>query len=107
MSGVLLVLAIACEVGATLSLRASDGLRKRVWIVPSILGYAIAFTCLGLSLQAGMLVSLAYGIWTAVGVVLIATIARVIWKEPLTKKMALGMGLIATGVLLVQLGANH
>jgi small multidrug resistance pump len=106
-SGVLLALAIACEVGATLSLRASNGLRKRIWLVPAIAGYAIAFTCLGLSLQAGMLVGLAYGIWTAVGVVLIATIARVIWKEPLTKKMALGMGLIATGVLLAQLGANH
>jgi small multidrug resistance pump len=107
MSWLWLILAIGSEVAATLSLRASAGFRKRLWLVPATGGYAIAFTCLGLSLQAGMQVGLAYGIWAAVGVALIAILARAIWKDPLSKKMALGIALIVAGVFLVELGANH
>lgn len=51
-----------------------------------------------------MPVSVAYGIWTAVGIVAIATLARVIWKDPLTGRMLLGTALIIAGVLLVELG---
>lgn len=107
MSWLWLILAIGSEVAATLSLRASEGFRRRLWLIPATIGYAVAFICLGLSLQAGMLVGLAYGIWTASGVALIAILARAIWKDPLTKKMVLGIGLIIAGVLLVEFGANH
>ena len=35
--------AIIAEVFATLSLRASDGLRKKAWIVPVAAGYLVSF----------------------------------------------------------------
>ena len=35
--------AIIVEVFATLSLRASDGFRKKAWIVPVITGYLVSF----------------------------------------------------------------
>lgn len=104
MSWLWLVLAIVFEVGGTLSLRASDGFRKRVWLFPLALSYGAAFVCLGLALAAGMPVGVAYGIWTALGIVLIALLARQIWDEPLTKRMLLGMVVIIAGVLLVELG---
>lgn len=96
-----------CEVFATLSRRASDGFRKRLWLIGVVSGYVLAFTILGFSLAAGMPVGVAYGIWTAVGIVLIALLARTIWKDPLTKRMMLGMLLIMVGVLLVEFGQAH
>lgn len=104
MSWVFLVGAIVAEVSGTLSLRASDGFRRRWWLLPTLLAYLVAFTLLGLSLDAGMPVGVGYGIWVAVGIALIAVLARGIWKDPLTARMILGIGLIAGGVLLVEIG---
>lgn len=103
MSWVWLLLSIGCEVTGTLSLRASDGFRKRHWLVPIALSYTVAFIFLGLTLNAGMPVGVAYGLWTAIGIVLIAVLARTIWKEPLTRRMLAGIALIILGVLLVEL----
>jgi small multidrug resistance pump len=100
--------AILVEVVATLSLRASDGFRKKAWIVPVILGYLASFYLLWVSLSLGMPVGIAYGVWTACGVALVAVIARVLFKEPLTWVMMLGIALIVTGVLTIELaGAVH
>jgi small multidrug resistance pump len=95
--------AIAIEVVATLSLRASDGFRKRAWIVPVVLGYLISFYLLWLSLSLGMPVGIAYGVWTACGVALVAIIARFLFSERLTWVMALGIALIVAGVLTIEL----
>lgn len=100
-------LAIACEVGATLSLRASDGFRRRLWLIPVALGYVLAFISLHRALALGVPVGVAYGIWTAVGIVAVALLARTLWRDPLTPRMLLGIGVIIIGVLLVELGAGH
>lgn len=104
MTWVWLITAVVLEVAGTLSLRASDGLRRRRWLVPIFVSYALSFTCLGMSLAAGMHVGVAYGIWTAAGIALIAMLARVIWRDPLTKRMLLGIAVIVAGVVLVELG---
>jgi len=100
--------AILIEVIATLSLRASDGFRKKAWIVPVIAGYLASFYLLWVSLSLGMPVGIAYGVWTACGVALVAIIARVLFSDPLTWVMALGIALIVAGVLTIELaGAVH
>ena len=104
MSGVWLAAAIAAEITGTLGLRASDGFRNRPWLLLVAAGYAAAFGFLALALAAGMPVGVAYGIWTATGIALVALLARVIWKDPLTKRMLLGIAIIAIGVLLVEIG---
>jgi small multidrug resistance pump len=106
MTTLYLISAILIEVAATMSLRASDGLRKRRWIAPIIIGYASAFYLLSLALAGGLAVGVAYGIWAATGIALTAILAKFIFKEPLTKIMACGIALIAAGVLVVELGAN-
>ncbi|GAA1481628.1 SMR family transporter [Gordonia sinesedis] len=103
MTWVWLLLAIAAEVVGTLSLRASDGLRRKRWLLVVAVAYLCAFGFLSLSLAAGMLIGVAYGIWTAVGIVAVALLARVIWRDPLTPRMIAGMVVIAAGVLLVEL----
>lgn len=95
--------AIAVEVFATLSLRASDGLRRKAWIAPIVLGYLASFYLLWLTLHLGMPVGVAYGVWTACGVALVAVIAKFAFRDPLTPKMVVGIALIVAGVLTIEL----
>jgi small multidrug resistance pump len=103
-----LAAAIGIEVVATLSLRASDGFRKKAWIVPVVGGYLASFYLLWLTLSLGMPVGIAYGVWTACGVALVAVIARFLFKEALTWTMAAGIALIIAGVLTIEMsGVVH
>lgn len=104
MSWLYLSFSIISEIIGTLSLRASDGFRKKIWILPLTVFYALAFFFLALTIAEGMPVAVAYGIWSAIGVALIALLGRVIWKEPLTPRMIVGLVLIMIGVLLVEIG---
>jgi small multidrug resistance pump len=106
MSGLLLAGAILAEVGATLSLRMA-AIGSRRWYLPVVAGYLLAFTLLSGALAAGMPLGVAYGIWTAVGIVVTAVLSRVLFREALTPLMLAGMGLIVAGVLLVELGGAH
>ncbi|WP_206535848.1 DMT family transporter [Microbacterium endophyticum] len=98
--------AIAFEVTGTMALRASEGLRKKIWIAPVLASYVLAFSLLFLCLEQGMPVGVAYGIWSACGVALTAVLARILFKEPFTWVMGLGVIAIAGGVLLIELGAR-
>jgi small multidrug resistance pump len=95
--------AIVIEVFATLALRASEGFRKRVWIGPVVLGYVASFMLLSVTLSLGMPVGIAYGVWSACGVALVAVIARLLFDEPLTLVMVAGIALIIGGVLTIEL----
>jgi small multidrug resistance pump len=95
--------AIVLEVLATLALRASDGLRKKLWLIPILLGYLGSFVMLSVSLSLGMPVGIAYGVWSACGVALVAVLARFLFAEALTPMMAAGIGLIIAGVLTIEL----
>lgn len=100
--------AIVLEVCATLSLRASDGFRNRVWIAPVVIGYVASFTLVYLTLSLGMPVGIAYGVWSACGVALVALLSKVLFDEPLTPVMIGGIGLIIAGVLTIDLtGSAH
>lgn len=107
MTWLLLSLAIASEVTATLSLRASEGLRRRRWIPVIAIGYLAAFTLLGTILALGMPVGVAYGIWAAAGVALTAVLGRVIFKDHFSAMMAVGVALIAVGVGMIEFGGAH
>lgn len=103
-----LIGAIVVEVAATLSLRASDGLRKKVWLVPVIVGYVVSFSFLSWSLSLGMPVGIAYGVWSACGVALVAVFAKYLFAEPLTWVMGLGIAFIIAGVLTIEvIGSVH
>ena len=103
----LLALAIAVEIMATLSLRATDGFS---WLVPSLLvlgGYAVSFFLLSLVLQRGFEVAVVYALWSAVAIVSIAVIGALFLGERLTVVQVLGMALIVAGVLALELGAHR
>ncbi|MEV4774102.1 DMT family transporter [Microbacterium sp. LWH12-1.2] len=107
MTWLLLAIAIASEVTATLSLRASEGLRRRRWIPVIVVGYLLAFTLLGAVLAMGMPVGVAYGVWAAAGVAITAILGRMLFKDHFSAMMAIGVALIAAGVALIEFGGGH
>ena len=98
-----LAAAIALELSATLSLKVATG-GRRVWYVVVVAGYLGAFVMLSLTLEAGLGLGVAYGIWSAVGVALTAIASYAFFDEPFTPLMATGIALIIGGVLLIELG---
>ncbi|MFI6300043.1 DMT family transporter [Nonomuraea sp. NPDC050790] len=103
----MLVVAIALEVVATLSLRAMNGFENPGWLAAVVLGYLGAFILVAQVLKAGMPVGVAYGIWAASGVALTAVIGAIIFGDALTWLIGLGIVLIIGGVLLVELGSQR
>jgi small multidrug resistance pump len=101
---VLLIAAIAVEVAATLSLRASQN--HSAWLAVVIAGYVGSFVLLTAVLRAGMPVGVAYGIWGASGTAATAVLAAWIFGDPFTWPIAMGIGLIIVGVLLVEFGSR-
>ena len=98
--------AVVCEVVATLCLRmAPTG--RRIWYAPVAVGYLIAFVMLSITLNEGLGLGVAYGIWAAAGVALTAIASKYLFGEPFTKVMAGGIALIIAGVLMIELGAAH
>lgn len=100
----LLLTAILCEVSASLSLKAA--VDEPLFYVVVALGFTAAFAALAAVLRRGMGIGVAYGIWSATGVVLTTTLSAVIYGEVVTGVMGLGIVLIIGGVLLVELGSR-
>ncbi len=104
MTAALLVLAVVAEVTGTLSLRESRGLRRPGWVAATAGAYLLALGLLAVVLQRGMPVGVAYGVWAALGIVLTAVAGRVLFRDPLTTQMVVGMAVVLAGVALVELG---
>jgi small multidrug resistance pump len=100
----LLASAIVSEVAATLALRASQD--RSLWLVVVVAGYLAAFVLLTLVLRTGMAIGVTYGIWGACGTAATAVLAAAIFGDPLTWAIAVGIGLIIAGVLLVEFGSH-
>lgn len=96
--------AIASEVAATLSLKASEGF-TRLWpSVVVVIGYVFAFYALSRAMVLGMAVGTAYAVWAGVGVAAVATLGVLLFGERLSWPQVLGMVLVVAGVLAIQLG---
>jgi small multidrug resistance pump len=101
----LLAGAIIFEVSGTLSLRSSEGLTRLGPSAFTAVGYAASFVLLSQVLKLGLPVGIAYGVWAATGVALVAILGNVLYGERLTAVMFAGFALIAAGVALVEIGA--
>ncbi|QPE03522.1 QacE family quaternary ammonium compound efflux SMR transporter [Microbacterium schleiferi] len=99
-----LIGAILLEVGGTLSLRLA--VDSAIWFVGVGVGYVGAFACLTLLLRAGAPIGLTYGVWAASGVALTAVLAAILFGDPLTWLMSLGIVIVIAGVFLVEVGAG-
>ena len=101
----LLAGAIATEVTASLSLKAA--LDHPAFYLVVVVGYIAAFVFLSFVLREGLALGVAYGIWGALGVALTAIMSFLVFGEPLTIVMGIGLALIILGVLVVELGSQR
>lgn len=97
---VLLALAIACEIVATSSLKASAGLTKPWFALTALVGYVIAFSALARCLHA-LPVGVVYAVWSGVGTAAVALIGATCFDERLDATRLTGIALIVTGVLVL------
>lgn len=95
-----LAIAIVAEVMATLSLKASNGFSDSTSSAICVVGYAVAFYFLSLVLKT-VPVGIAYAIWAGMGIVLIASISAVIYKQLPDLAAVVGMLLILAGVMVI------
>jgi small multidrug resistance pump len=102
MNWLYLLAAIVAEVIGTTALKVSDGF-TRLW--PSLVvvaAYATAFFFLALTLRV-IPVSIAYAIWSGVGVALITLIGWLWFQQKLDVAGVVGIALIIAGVLVLNL----
>ena len=100
-----LATAIIAEVIATSALKASHEFTRLVPTLIVVTGYLTAFYFLTLSLRV-IPVGIAYAIWAGLGIVLIAIISWIVYGQKLDLPALVGMGLIISGVLVINLFSN-
>ena len=102
-----LVGAILSEVVATTALKLSEGFSRLVPSIVVVVGYVAAFALLSQALTRGMTIGVAYGVWAAAGVAIIAIIGAVFLGESMTWVQVGGIALVIAGVLALELGGRH
>jgi len=101
-----LALAIVAEVIATTALKsATVGGNKIISYGIVAVGYIVSSLLLAQSLTKGVPLGIAYAIWAGVGVVLVAVISWVLFRESLTWLQIAGMALVIGGVTLLEIGS--
>jgi small multidrug resistance pump len=95
-----LVLAIASEIVATVSLKLSDGFTKPLPVVAVVAGYGLSFYALSITLRTIPL-GVVYAIWSGVGTAAVVLIGLFLFRETLDAVKVAGIGLIIAGVVLL------
>jgi small multidrug resistance pump len=104
-----LAVAIIAEVTATSALKATDEFTKLYPSLIVIIGYGVAFYFMTLVLRT-IPVGVTYAVWSGLGVVLVAIVGAVLYKQIPDVAAIIGMGLIIIGVLVIHVfskSASH
>ncbi|MFZ4893687.1 DMT family transporter [Plantibacter sp. Mn2098] len=99
--------AILLEVLATLSLRATGGFSHPFWYIVVVIGYLGAFWALSVILARGMPLGVAYGVWSACGIALVAVLGAIVFGDALSWVSGSGIVLIIGGVLMLEFGSQR
>ncbi len=99
----LLIIAICPEVFGSSMWKLREGFKKILPTIGVIVGYAIAFYMLSLTLQL-LPLGLAYAIWAGVGTALTALVGITLYKEGINLRKMAGILLIIGGVALLNSG---
>jgi len=95
-----LAIAIITEVAATSALKASQEFTKLIPSLVVVIGYGVAFYLLTLVLRT-IPVGIAYALWAGMGIVLVAIIGAILYKQIPDFPAAVGIGLIVAGVVVI------
>ncbi|NNJ09354.1 multidrug efflux SMR transporter [Chloroflexales bacterium ZM16-3] len=95
-----LLAAIVSEVIGTTALKFSDGFSRPLPSLIVVVGYALSFYLMSLSLRSIPL-GTAYAIWSGLGTAATVAIGVLLWKESLDPARVIGIALIIAGVLVL------
>jgi small multidrug resistance pump len=99
--------AIVLEVAGTVSMKLSHGFSNALPSVLLFVFYGASFTCLNFALRT-IDVSVAYAIWSALGLMLVAAIGILVLRESASALKLASIALIVAGVAgLYTGGASH
>ena len=93
------VLAVVCDAVATACLKASCGFTRLRAVAGAVLGYVCFFLAMGQAL-ARLPLAVAYGIWSGLGMALVAGLGMLCFGERLDWRRVCGLVLIGFGVAL-------
>ncbi|REF00134.1 DMT family transporter [Thermomonospora umbrina] len=102
---VLVGLAIAAEVMATLSLRASEGFTKWGPSAVVVVGYIVSFILLAKALTS-LNVGPVYAIWSALGTIGAFVGGVLLFDEPVRPVAIAGAAIIVVGVVVMNVGGG-
>ena len=97
-----LTIAVISEVIATSALKATDNFTNWQPTVIVVIGYISAFYFLSLTLRT-MPLGIAYALWCGFGIVLVAIIGWVVYRQSLDAAACIGIALIGAGALILSL----
>ena len=102
MTYVILAFAVLAETIGTAALQASQQFTRPLPSVLVVISYALAFWLLSIVLRS-LPVGIAYALWSGLGIVFIAIIGLVVFGQRLDWPAVLGIGLILSGILVINL----
>jgi len=97
-----LAIAILAEVAATSALKASEEFTKVIPILVIIVGYGAAFYFMTLVLRT-IPIGVTYAVWSGLGIVLVAIVGAVLYKQIPDAPAIIGMVFIITGVAIMNI----
>lgn len=103
---VLLLGAIVVEVVAATATRLSSGFTRPWPTAVAAVGVLSAYYLLSLVLKRGMDLGVAYAIWAALGISLVALVGAVFLGDSLSAVQLLGVALVITGVVCLEVGGR-
>jgi len=100
MAYIYLAIAIIAEVASTSALKASEEFTKFIPSLIVIVGYGASFYLLTLVLRT-ISVAITYAVWSGAGIVLVAIIGVILYKQIPDIPAVIGMGLIVAGISII------
>ncbi|WP_072932241.1 multidrug/spermidine efflux SMR transporter subunit MdtI [Nissabacter archeti] len=97
-----LALATGLEIGGNILLKYSNGFRRPLYGLGSLVAVLAAFSALAQAVK-GIDLSVAYALWGGFGLVATVTAGWILFGQRLSSKGWLGMALLLTGMVLIKL----
>ncbi len=101
-----LTIAIVTEVAATSALKASAEFTKLFPSLIVIVGYGISFYFMTLVLRT-IPIGITYAVWSGIGIVLVAIVGALLYRQVPDLPAIIGMGLIVLGVVVIHVFSKN
>lgn len=96
-----LLLAIVLEIAANILLKHSDGFRRPLFGVLSLLAVLAAFSALAQAVK-GIELSVAYALWGGFGIIATAAAGWILFGQKLNRKGWVGLALLLAGMVIIK-----